>query len=84
MLLGLGFVGFNLWSAESKGRFYSSFFLVGFACVFLGLWALITGRTEPPASLGLPAPPLWWRVVAIVLALLGVGLGIFVSETLKR
>jgi len=84
MLMGLGFVGFNAWSIESRGRYYSNFFLLGFASAFLGLWVIITGRTEPPASLGLPPPPLWWRVASIMIALVGVGLGIYVSETLRR
>ena len=82
--MGLGLLGFNAWSVEARGKYYGSFFLMGFACAFLGLWVVITGRTEPPSSLGLPPPPRWWRVGAIVIALAGVGLGIYVSETLRR
>lgn len=84
MLMGLGFLGFNAWSIETKGRYYGSFFLLGFASAFLGLFAIITGRSEPPPSFGLPPPPLWWRVAGVVIALAGVGVGIYVSETLKR
>jgi hypothetical protein len=59
---------------------YGSLFIVGFALIPLGAWVAITGKSEA----GEPKPPLWWRVVAGVLAAAGTAGGFYLSVVIEK
>jgi hypothetical protein len=79
---GLGIEGLNGAFLMNDGTFYPKLLIIGAALVPLGIWTLATGIAYDKNS-GVK-PPTWWTVGAVVLTMGGVGLGIFVSEWLKR
>ena len=58
------------WLLEAEGRFYVLLVLLSPALLPIGLWILMTGRTQ-----NTPDNPAWWTVGFNAVSLLGVGLG---------
>src|SRR3954469_9543954 len=84
VIMGVGFllIAMNVLWLTWKARFYpTSLFLAG-AALGLGLGVIITGRVD--IRDGRPPQPLWWTVGSCVVGLAGGGVGIWVSELLKR
>jgi hypothetical protein len=80
--VGIGVEALNGAFLANEGQFYPQLVIIGAVLVPLGGWMLITGMAYDKTS---PTkPPAWWTAGAVVLTMLGLGVGIFISEWLQR
>jgi len=85
MQLGFGFALLALQGAiiTVVRRYFAPLFIMGFPAIAMGVWTLVTGRTQALVPGG-PQPPLWWKIGFYAMLAAGVAFGIYVSIKMRR
>ena len=83
IVFGAAVLGVNVALIVGSGRYYGTIFILGMPLVTMGLWTLVTGKTNTPHASG-PKPPLWWNIGFYALLVASVCYGLYLAIHLKK
>jgi hypothetical protein len=78
LVLGVNFA-FIVWDHSYSG----TMFILGIPLLAMGMWTLLTGRTQAVQVTG-PKPPLWWLVGFYTLLVVSLLFGIYLAIHLRK
>ena len=74
--VGIGVCALNLLLIKLLGIYFGGLFVVGLPALFIGIWTLVTGRTNTALR---EKPPQWWTIGFYVSLALGLLTGLWLA-----